>query len=207
MQAPLYDAKGKRAGDITLDKDIFEGDINRWILREVILAHHANQRRGTASTKTRGEVRGGGRKPFAQKGTGRARAGTIRSPLRVGGGVTFGPKPRSFEYSLPKKTKRSAFRSSLRKKLRENSLFVLDKVKLNEPKTREMAKLLSQFPVEGKTLLILERWNEKIKRATSNLKHLQVRIAPLVSAYDILSHESVLVTRGALSKIEDRLKK
>jgi len=207
MQAPLYDAKGKRAGDITLDKDIFEGDINRWILREVILAHHANQRRGTASTKTRGEVRGGGRKPFAQKGTGRARAGTIRSPLRVGGGVTFGPKPRSFEYSLPKKTKRSAFRSSLRKKLRENSLFVVDKVKLNEPKTREMAKLLSQFPVEGKTLLILEKWNEKIKRATSNLKHLQVRIAPLVSAYDILSHESVLVTRGALSKIEDRLKK
>lgn len=207
MQAPLYDAKGKRAGDITLDKDIFEGDINRWILREVILAHHTNQRRGTASTKGRSEVRGGGRKPFAQKGTGRARAGTIRSPLRVGGGVTFGPKPRSFEYSLPKKTKRSAFKSSLRKKLRENSLFVLDKVKLNEPKTREMAKLLSQFPVEGKTLLILEKWNEKIRRATSNLKHLQVRLAPLVSAYDILSHESVLVTRGALKRIEDRLKK
>lgn len=207
MQAPLYDAKGKRAGDITLDKDIFEGDINRWILREVILAHHANQRRGTASTKTRSEVRGGGRKPFAQKGTGRARAGTTRSPLRVGGGVTFGPKPRSFEYSLPKRTKRSAFRSSLRKKLMENSLFVLDKVKLNEPKTREMAKLLSQFPVEGKTLLILEKWNGKIKRASSNLKHLQVRIASLVSAYDVLSHESVLVTKGALSKIEDRLKK
>lgn len=207
MQVPLYDTKGERAGDITLDKDIFEGDINRWILREVILAHHTNQRRGTASTKSRSEVAGGGRKPFAQKGTGRARAGTIRSPLRVGGGVTFGPKPRSFEYSLPKKTRRSAFRSSLRKKLRENSLFVLDKVKLNEPKTREMAKLLSQLPVEGKTLLILEKWNEKIKRATSNLKHLQVRIAPLVSAYDILSHESVLVTRGALSKIEDRLKK
>jgi len=207
MQAPLYDAKGKRAGDITLDKDIFEGDINRWILREVILAHHTNQRRGTASTKGRSEVRGGGRKPFAQKGTGRARAGTIRSPLWVGGGVTFGPKPRSFEYSLPKKTKRLAFRSSLRKKLRENSLFVLDKVKLNEPKTREMAKLLSQFPVEGKTLLILEKWNEKIRRASSNLKHLQVRLAPLVSAYDILSHESVLVTRGALKRIEDRLKK
>jgi large subunit ribosomal protein L4 len=207
MQAPLYDVKGKRAGDITLDKDIFEGDINRWILREVILAHHANQRRGTASTKTRGEVRGGGRKPFAQKGTGRARAGTIRSPLRVGGGITFGPKPRSFEYSLPKKIKRSAFKSSLRKKLRENSVFVLDKVKLNEPKTREMAKLLSQFPVEGKTLLILEKWNEKIKRASSNLKYLQVRTAPLVSAYDILSHESILVTRGALSKIEERLKK
>lgn len=207
MQAPLYDAKGKRAGDITLDKDIFEGDINRWILREVILAHHTNQRRGTASTKGRSEVRGGGRKPFAQKGTGRARAGTIRSPLRVGGGVTFGPKPRNFKYSLPKKTKRLAFRCSLRKKLKENSLFVLDKVKLNEPKTREMAKFLSQFPVEGKTLLILEKWNEKIRRATSNLKHLQVRLAPLVSAYDILSHESVLVTRGALKRIEDRLKK
>jgi len=207
MQAPLYDAKGKRAGDITLDKDIFEGDINRWILREAILAHHTNQRRGTASTKSRSEVRGGGRKPFAQKGTGRARAGTIRSPLRVGGGVTFGPKPRRFEYSLPKKSKRLAFRSSLRKKLRENSLFVLDKLKLNEPKTREMARLLSQFPVEGKTLLILEKWNEKIRRATSNLKHLQVRLAPLVSAYDILSHESVLVTRGALKRIEDRLKK
>ena len=207
MQVPLYNVEGKKAGEITLDEDIFEGEINRWILREVILVHQTNRRRGTASTKSRGEVRGGGRKPFIQKGTGRARAGSIRSPLWVGGGVVFGPKPRGFEYSLPKKAKRLAFKSSLRKKLKENLLFVLDGLQLKEPKTREMVEFLSHFPVEGKSLLVLEEWDEKIRRAASNLPNLRVNLASFVSAYDILFHESVFITRGALRKIEDRLKK
>lgn len=207
MQLPLYNVGGKKAGEITLDEDVFKGEINRWALREVILAHQTNRRRGTASTKSRDEVRGGGRKPFVQKGTGRARAGSIRSPLWIGGGVVFGPKSRSFEYSLPKKVKRLAFKSSLRKKLKENSLFVLDALELEEPKTREMVEFLSHFPLEGRSLLILEKWDEKIRRATSNLPNLRVSLASLVSTYDILFHESVFITRGALRKVEDRLKK
>ena len=195
------------AGKITLDEDIFKGEINRWVLREAILAHQTNRRRGTASTKTRGEVSGGGRKPFAQKGTGRARAGTIRSPLWVGGGVVFGPKSRSFEYSLPKKTKRLVFKSSLRKKLKENLFFVLDSLELEEPKTRKMVEFLSHFPVKGRSLLILEEWDEKIRRATSNLPNLRISLAYLVSAYDILFHQSVFITRGALRKMEERLRK
>ena len=101
MELTVYNVEGKKAGEVTLDADIFKGGINKWVLRQAILAHQTNRRRGTASTKTRGEVRGGGRKPFIQKGSGRARAGTIRSPLWVGGGVVFGPKSRIFEYSLP----------------------------------------------------------------------------------------------------------
>ena len=207
MQLPLYNVEGKKNGKITLDEEIFKGEINRWVLREAILAHQTNRRRGTASTKTRGEVSGGGRKPFAQKGTGRARAGTIRSPLWVGGGVVFGPKSRSFEYSLPKKTKRLVFKSSLRKKLKENLFFVLDSLELEEPKTRKMVEFLSHFPVKGRSLLILEEWDEKIRRATSNLPNLRISLAYLVSAYDILFHQSVFITRGALRKIEERLRK
>jgi large subunit ribosomal protein L4 len=207
MELQLYNVEGENTGKITLDEDIFKGEINRWVLREAILAHQTKRRRGTASTKSRSEVRGGGRKPFIQKGTGRARAGSIRSPLWVGGGVTFGPKSRSFEYSLPKKTKRLVFKSSLRKKLKENSLFVLDALELEEPKTRKMVEFLSHFPVEGRSLLILEEWDEKIGRATSNLPNLRVSVASSVSAYDILFHQSVFITRGALRKIEDRLRK
>ncbi len=207
MQLPLYNVEGKKNGKITLDEEIFKGEINRWVLREAILAHQTNRRRGTASTKTRGEVRGGGRKPFAQKGSGRARAGSIRSPLWVGGGITFGPGPRNFEYSLPKKVKRLVFKSSLRKKLKENLFFVLDSLELKEPKTREMVEFLRHFPLEGKSLLILEKWDGNIRRATSNLPNFGVTLASLVSAYDILFYQSVLITRGALRKIEDRLKK
>lgn len=206
MELPVYNMNGKKAGEVTLDKDVFEGEINRWILREAILAHEANQRRGTASTRSRSEVRGGGRKPFIQKGTGRARAGSIRSPLWVGGGVVFGPKPRSFKHNLPKKAKRIAFKSSIRKKLKENLFFVLDGLELDEPKTRNMVEFLSHFPVEGRILLILDRWDEKIKRATSNLPGLKVNLASLVSAYDILLCHTVFITRGALIKIEQRLK-
>lgn len=207
MQLPLYNVEGKKAGKITLDEDIFKGEINRWVLREAILAHQTNRRRGTASTKTRGEVRGGGRKPFVQKGTGRARAGTIRSPLWVGGGIVFGPKSRSFEYSLSKRTKRLVFKSSLRKKLKENLFFILDSLELEEPKTRKMVEFLSHFPVKGRSLLILEEWDEKIRRATSNLPNLRISLAYLVSAYDILFHQSVFITRGALRKMEERLRK
>ncbi len=207
MQLPLYNVEGKKNGKITLDEDIFKGEINRWVLREEILAHQINRRRGTASTKTRGEVRGGGRKPFVQKGTGRARAGTIRSPLWVGGGIVFGPKSRSFEYSLSKRTKRLVFKSSLRKKLKENLFFILDSLELEEPKTRKMVEFLSHFPVKGRSLLILEEWDEKIRRATSNLPNLRISLAYLVSAYDILFHQSVFITRGALRKMEERLRK
>jgi len=179
MEVKVYNMQGKEVEKISLDKDVFEGEINQAVLREAVLAYEAARRQGTASTKSRSEVRGGGRKPWMQKGTGRARAGSIRSPLWVGGGVVFGPKPRSFRYSLPQKVKRLALKFSLRKRLKERSLFVLDKVSVNKGKTREMAEFLQRLGLEGKTLLILDKWDERIMRSSSNLKNLTLCLSSI----------------------------
>lgn len=206
METAVYNMQGKEVEKISLDKDIFEGEINQAVLREAVLAHEAARRQGTASTKSRGEVRGGGKKPWAQKGTGRARAGSIRSPLWVGGGVTFGPKPRSFRYSLPRKVKRLALKFSLRKRLKEGSLLVLDKVSVKKGKTREMVELLQSLGLKGKTLLILDKWDEKIIRSSSNLKNLTLCLSSIMSGPDILSHHNLCLTKKALNTIVERLK-
>ena len=207
MEVKVYNMQGKEVEKISLDKNVFEGEINQAVLREAVLAYEAARRQGTASTKSRSEVRGGGRKPWMQKGTGRARAGSIRSPLWVGGGVIFGPKPRSFRYSLPQKVKRLALKFSLRKRLKERSLFVLDKVSVNKGKTREMAEFLQRLGLEGKTLLILDKWDERIMRSSSNLKNLTLCLSSIACGYDVLSHPNLCLTKEALSIIVERLKK
>ncbi len=207
MEIKVYNMQGKEVEVLSLDGDIFEGEIRSSVLREAVLAYRASHRQGTASTKSRAEVRGGGRKPWIQKGTGRARAGSRRSPLWVGGGVVFGPKPRNFKYRFPQKMKKIALKSSLRKKIKEGGLIILNRISIKNGKTKEMAEFLQLLSLKGKTLLVLEKPNEKIIRSASNLKNLRLSPAVCLSAYDIVSHKNICITKGALVHIVERLKK
>jgi len=206
METKVYNMQGEEVEVLSLEEDIFGGKIRPSVLREAVLAYRVSHRQGTASTKSRAQVKGGGRKPWIQKGTGRARAGSIRSPLWVGGGIVFGPRPRNFRYHLPQKIKKIALKSSLRKKLREGGLIILDWISIKNGKTKEMAGFLQRLSLEGKTLLVLEEPNEKIIRSASNLKNLRLSVAFCLSAYDILSHKNVCITKGALAQIVERLK-
>ena len=209
MEWKIYNMQGEEVGSYELD-DIFQGEVNQPILREAFLSYQTNIRQGTVSTKTRGEVSGGGRKPWPQKGTGRARAGSIRSPLWVGGGTVFGPRPRRFSYSLSKKKKKLALVSSLRLKIQEKKMFIVDELKVDKGKTKEMVSFLNNFSrvanLNEGILLILNGRDEKINRASSNIKNLTLIQPSNVCAYHILSHESIFLTRDSLSKLTERLK-
>lgn len=211
MEWKVYNMQGKEVGNLQLDDVIFKGEINQPVLREAILAYQRNLRQGTSSTKTRGQVSGGGRKPWPQKGTGRARAGSIRSPLWVGGGTTFGPQPRHFSYPLSKKKRKLALLYSLRLKVQEGKLFVLDDLKVEKGKTKEIASFLQSFSnqmgdLEGKTLLVVEKKDEKLRRASSNIKNLRLILASNVCGYHILSHNNLFLTKNSLNNLTERLK-
>jgi len=206
METKVYNMQGKEVEVLSLDEDIFEGKIRSSVLREAVLAYRASHRQGTASTKSRAQVKGGGRKPWIQKGTGRARAGSRRSPLWVGGGIVFGPRPRNFRYHLPQKIKKIALKSSLRKKIKEGGFIVLDRISVKNGKTKEMVEFLQRLSLKGKTLLVLEEPNEGIIRSSSNLKNLCLSSAFCLSAYDILSHKNICITKGALAHIVERLR-
>ena len=207
MEIKVYNMDGKETEKIDLTEDIFNKEIKDTLLREALLAYLVNRRQGTASAKGRSEVRGGGRKPWVQKGTGRARAGTIRSPLWVGGGVVFGPKPRKFKYSLPKRVKRAALGYSLAEKFKESNFLILDKISLKTAKTKEMLSFLQKFSLKGNTLLVLHQRDEKIRRSSSNLKQLGICSASTVCGYDVFSHHNLCLTKEALIDIIERLKK
>lgn len=206
MKVPVYNMGGEKIATTRLNKDIFEGEVKRNLLHQAQIAHQKNCRQGTVSTKRRGEVSGGGKKPWPQKGTGRARVGSIRSPLWVGGGISFGPKPRNFEYRLPRKVKKIALKSSLREKLKKESLLILDKIEVKEGKTKEMVKFLDTFSLKEKCLLIVDKWDEKVIRSSSNLKKINLSLASIVSAYDVISHSYVFLAKDTLPILEKRLK-
>lgn len=210
MEWNLYNMQGEKIGSCTLDDNIFAGEVNQPVLREAYIAYQNNLRQGTASTKTRAQVRGGGRKPWPQKGTGRARAGSIRSPLWVGGGVTFGPKPRDFKYKISKKKKRAALISALRLKLQEDRMFLLDKLVVEKGKTKEMVSFLGSFVptvgANGKNLLVLLDIDEKVRRASSNIKNLTLTRADNLCGYHVLAHDTVYFTQDSLQKVVERLK-
>lgn len=206
MEIKVYNIEGEEVEVLSLEKDVFDHRIRSSVLREAVLAYRASHRQGTASTKSRAQVKGGGRKPWIQKGTGRARAGSRRSPLWVGGGIIFGPRPRNFKYHFPQKMKKIALKSSLRKKIREGGLIILDRISIKNGKTKEMAEFLQSFSLKGKTLLVLEEPDEKIIRSASNLKNLRLSSAFCLSAYDILSHKNICITKGALLHIVERLR-
>ena len=199
----VYDIKGKKVSDIELAESVFGIEPNENIVHEVLVNYLANQRQGTQSTKTRAEVRGGGRKPWRQKGTGRARQGSIRAPQWIKGGIALGPKPRSYKYTLNKKEKRLAIRSVLSSKVLENELTVVDKLELKEIKTKSMVKAFADLKIEGKTLVILPEKNLNVQASTNNIEGKKVILANQINIYDLLRYNNLVLTLDTVKKLEE----
>ncbi len=198
----LLNIEGKKVGNIELSDDIFAVEVNEDVMHEVVLNYLANQRQGTQSTKTRSEVRGGGKKPWKQKGTGRARQGSIRAPQWIKGGIALGPKPRSYKYTLNKKVKRLALKSALTTKVLENKLIVLDALELEEIKTKTMAGILAKLNVE-KALVVLPENNLNVQASTKNIPNVKTALVNTINTYDILKYDMFVVTKAAVEKIEE----
>lgn len=199
----VYDISGSVIGEYDLNDDIFGIEINQDAMHQVVINQLANKRQGTQSTKTISEVRGGGAKPWRQKGTGRARQGSIRSAQWVGGGNSLGPKPRSYNYTLPKKLKRLALKSALSAKVADNELIVLDKLALDEIKTKVMVNILSKLNINEKVLVVIDQPDEKIQKSVRNIPGAKIAFVNTINVYDILKYEKFLVTKAAVSKIEE----
>ena len=199
----LYDTKGQQVGDIELNDDIFGVEVNKAILHQVVVNYLANQRQGTQNTKTRAEVRGGGAKPWRQKGTGRARQGSIRSPQWVKGGVALGPKPRSYRYSLNRKLKRLAMKSALSAKVADQEIIVLDDLKLENIKTKEMVNILNNLKVQSKALIVLPEKDENVVKSARNIPGVMTTLVNTLNVYDILNHTNLIITKDAIHKIEE----
>ena len=184
----VYDMKGKKVSDVELAESIFGIEPNEAIVHSVLVNYLANQRQGTQSTKTRAEVRGGGKKPWRQKGTGRARQGSIRAPQWIKGGIALGPKPRSYKYTVNKKERQLAVKSVLSSKVLENELVVVDSLPLNDIKTKEMVKALSNLKVEGKALIMLPEKNEKVQKSARNIEGVKTTLDETINVYDLLKY-------------------
>ena len=199
----VYDINGKKVSDVELNEKVFGIEPNETIVHSVLVNYLANQRQGTQSTKTRSEVRGGGRKPWRQKGTGRARQGSIRAPQWIKGGIALGPKPRSYKYSVNKKEKRLAIRSVLSSKVLENELTVVDTLNLKEIKTKSMVKAFSDLKVSGKTLVILPEKNINVQASTNNIKDAKVILVNEINIYDLLKYTNLVLPLDSVKKIEE----
>lgn len=197
----LYDMSGAEVGEIELNDAVFGIEPNEVVMADFVKMQLANKRQGTSSTKTRAEVRGGGRKPWRQKGTGRARAGSNRSPIWIGGGITFGPTPRDYSYKLPKKIRRLAMKSALSTKVKENSIIVIDKLKFDEPKTRLMAETLSALNANKKTLLVTIDGDINVVKSARNIPGVKAVRADYINVYDLLKYETLLITEDAVAKV------
>lgn len=202
----VYGLDGKVVGSIQLDKDLFDGDVNEILLYEAIKMYEANARRGTASAKTRGEVSGGGKKPWRQKGTGRARVGSTRNPVWRHGGVTFAPKPRDFRYSMPKKALRKALLSSLNARLVENMIKPIVKIEVKDSKTKEFKKIIDSLKIEGKTMIVVDVITDKVRRSSGNLDKVVLMEGKNINARDVLLHDNLVIEKEALEKLSERLK-
>lgn len=201
----VIDVNGNQVGELELSDQVFGIVPNEAVLHEAVKMQQASQRLGTHAVKNRSAVRGGGRKPRRQKGTGMARQGTIRSPLWVGGGVVFGPTPRSYAYKMPKKVRRLAIKSALSSKVKEKEVIVLDQLQLEQPKTREMAKILQTIGADQKALIVTEGLEEKAVLAARNIPGVKMIQANGINVLDVLTHDRVVFTRGALAQIEEVL--
>lgn len=201
----VIDTSGKKIKEVKASDEIFAVPLKEHLLYEAVINYRANQRQGTASTKTRGEVRGGGRKPWRQKGTGRARAGSTRSPIWKGGGTTFGPKPRDYSYSLPKKAKKIALKSVLSMKLAEKQLLIVDAFKLKEPKTKEFMALIKNLKLDS-ALIVDQHDNKNLFLAARNIPKTKVIDVSQVTVYDVLNHNWLVLTKKAFDSLTERLK-
>ena len=199
----VYDITGKKVKTLELKEEIFGIEPNEKIVHTVLVNYLANQRQGTQSTKTRAEVRGGGRKPWRQKGTGRARQGSIRAPQWIKGGIALGPKPRSYKYRVNKKEKRLAIKSILSSKVSENQLVVVDKFGFNEIKTKNMVNALNGLKVEGKALIVLPEKNEIVQRSARNIQGVKTSLINTINVYDLLKYNKLVLTEDTVKKIEE----
>jgi len=199
----VYDIKGKKVSDITLNEEIFGIIPNENIVHSVLVNYQANQRQGTQSTKTRAEVSGGGKKPWKQKGTGRARQGSTRSPQWIKGGIALGPKPRSYSYKVNKKEKRLAIKSVLSSKVSDNELIVVDKLPFKEIKTKNMVEALTNLKVEGKALILLPEKDENVQKSARNIEGVKTTLVNTINVYDLLKYTNLVVTVDTVKKLEE----
>src|SRR3989337_3847595 len=202
MEIPVYSKGGEKVDNLQLDDKKFGGPIHKKLLRDAVIMYEANKRQGTASTKTKGEVAGGGRKPWTQKHTGRARAGSIRSPLWKGGGVSHGPKPRAYSFAIPKKARRLALYQALSAKARDNELVVIDDLNFDIPKTKQMVGILKALNMDNSScLIVIPRVNETVWKSARNIPSVKVMTSTELNAYEVLKPKKVLLTKEALSSI------
>lgn len=199
----LLNIKGEQVGTIDLSEQIFGIDVNEHVVYEVVKNHLANRRQGTQSAKTRAEVSGGGKKPWRQKGTGRARQGSIRSPQWRGGGIVFAPKPRDYSYAVPKKVRRLALKSVLTSKVNDSELIVLDTLNLDEISTKQAKEILTNIKADKKAIVVISEGNEKIYKSFRNIEGVKVAVAENMNVYDLLNHNSLIMTQDAVKRTEE----
>jgi large subunit ribosomal protein L4 len=201
--ANCYERDGREAGTVDLPASLFASDVNESAVHEAVVAYLANQRHGTASTKERSDVRGGGSKPYRQKGTGRARAGTTRSPIFRGGGTVFGPHPRDYTKKLTKKTRRIALKSSLTTRANDGDVLVVKGLHFDEPKTKDFAAMLKNMNVDGKALVVIEKADAATIKSARNIPGVKVTLADSVTTYDVVWADKILVTDEAVKRMEE----
>lgn len=199
----MLNMAGAEVGEVTLNDEIFGIEPNEIAVQTVVKNYLANQRQGTQSAKTRSEVRGGGRKPFRQKGTGRHRQGSTTDPTQVGGGIVFAPKPRDYRYAVPKKVKRLALKSVLSAKVAYKEIIVLDELKFAEPKTKEMVKVLENIKADKKVLIVMDEKDENVVRSASNIQGVRTALVSTMNVYEIINHYSLVLTKAAAERIEE----
>ena len=199
----LYNMEGSQIGDIELNESIFGCEVNVSVLHEVVKNYLANQRQGTQSTKTRSEVRGGGIKPWRQKGTGRARQGSIRATQWIKGGIALGPKPRDYRYSVNKKLKAIALKSALSSKVNEGAFIVVDDIAVDEIKTKKIVAMLKNLKVESKALIVTNEKNDNVVKSANNIQGVATTFMGSLNVYDILKYDTMVISKDAVSKIEE----
>lgn len=203
MQVKVFNTKAEEVGKMNLDDSVFGVEYNEALIHQAVVAYLANQRQGTKSTLTRSEVRGGGIKPWRQKGTGRARQGSIRAVQWIKGGIAFAPKPRDFSKKMNKKAKTGAFLSALSQKIANNELVVVDQIKLAEPKTKLVAEILNNFKYDKRTLFVVADKDDALLRAGRNIEKLTISVADLLNVYEVVVNVNIVVTKDAIKKIEE----
>ncbi len=199
----LYNMEGKQIGDINLSEAVFGQEVNKSVLHQVVVNYLANQRQGTQSTKTRSEVRGGGIKPWRQKGTGRARQGSIRAPQWIKGGIALGPKPRDYGYVLNKKVKIVALKSALSSKVAEQEIIVVDDINMTEIKTKTVDTMLKNLNVESKALIVTCDKNDNVVKSAKNIPGVSTAFTGSLNVYEILGHDKLIITKDAVTKLEE----
>ena len=202
LKVDVLNIEGKKIGDLELNENVFGVEVNEIVVHAALVNYLANQRQGTQSTKTRSEVRGGGRKPWKQKGTGRARQGSIRAPQWIKGGIALGPKPRKYTYALPKKMRQLAIKSVLTSKLQEGKLTVVDKIELKEIKTKSMVTILNKLKIE-KALIVTKEKNTNVVASSNNIEGVKVSVVNAINVYDLLNSKNLVMTSDAIKTIEE----